>query len=272
MKYKLIACDLDGTLLNSKGHVSEENRKAIAELAKRGVLFVPTTGRAYYETPEVVRNLPDIRYFISSDGAVVQDLKTGERVEFLLPGEKVVKIYSLMKKCNLLLANHKKDYNLVDKSRLDDDTTKEYNIPPYFHNQMLTNCKHIDNLDDEFLHGEPCEMLSACAKSDEQKKEFFEKIKDVNDIHCTGSLNGIIEIVSSSAGKQNAIKALIDKLGITADEIITVGDSGNDLEMIKFAKTSIAMSNAIQDLKSAASHVGCSNDEHIVKYILDNFI
>ena len=272
MKYKLIACDLDGTLLNSKGHVSEENRKAIAELAKRGVLFVPTTGRAYYETPEDVRDLLDVRYFVSSNGAVVQDLKTGERIEFLLPGEKVVKIYDLMKKCNLLLANHKKDCNLVDKSRLDDHTMKEYNIPPYFHNQMLTNCKHIDNLDDEFLHGEPCEMLSACAKSKDQKREFFEQIKDVNGIHCTGSLNGIIEIVSSSAGKRNAIKALIDKLGITVDEIIAVGDSGNDLEMIKFAKTSIAMANGIDTLKSIASHVGCSNNEHIAKYILDNFI
>ena len=79
MKYKLIACDLDGTLLNSEGRLSPENAKAISELAEKSVLFVPATGRAFFESPEEIRNHPDVRFFILSNGAVIQDLKNGEK-------------------------------------------------------------------------------------------------------------------------------------------------------------------------------------------------
>ena len=77
MKYKLIACDLDGTLLNSDVDLSYENKAAITELVKKGIIFVPATGRSFYEAPASVREHPDIRYFISSNGSVIQDLKTG---------------------------------------------------------------------------------------------------------------------------------------------------------------------------------------------------
>lgn len=272
MKYKLIACDIDGTLLNSDAKLSDENAKAITELTKKGIIFVPATGRSFYEAPECVRNHPDIQYFISSNGAVIQNLKSGERIENLIDGETSDEIHRKMRKCNLLLIQHKNNCSLTDSSMCSDDIMDEYNISPNFRKQILECTKPLDNLDEEFSRGEPCEMLSGCFKNVEQLDAFMEEIKDIKNIHCTGASSSIVEIVNSSAGKRNAIQILIEKLGFTTDEIITVGDSKNDLEMISMSPNSVAVSNAIENLKEKAGRIGCSNDEHIIKYILEKII
>ena len=68
MKYKLLACDLDGTLLDDNSNVSNENLTAIGELTKLGIEFILCTGRTFYEIPQVLRECEDIRYIIYSDG------------------------------------------------------------------------------------------------------------------------------------------------------------------------------------------------------------
>ena len=78
MKYKLIASDLDGTLLSDNAEVSRENFDAIKKITERGVVFAPVTGRAMYEMPADVVNCPDIRYIVSSNGAVIYDKETKE--------------------------------------------------------------------------------------------------------------------------------------------------------------------------------------------------
>ena len=75
MKYKVICSDLDGTLLDSESRLSPENASAISELAKRGIIFVPTTGRTMLELPEEIRTHKDVRYFIYSNGAGIYDVQ-----------------------------------------------------------------------------------------------------------------------------------------------------------------------------------------------------
>ena len=84
MNYKIIASDLDGTLLYDVVSVSEENYKAIAEYNKMGGQLVPASGRCFYEMPKALIDCPDVRYYISSNGAVITDTKTGERDEVLI--------------------------------------------------------------------------------------------------------------------------------------------------------------------------------------------
>jgi len=76
--YKLIALDLDGTLLNSQKELTPASRAALTRAAEAGIEIVPTTGRFYGGMPESVRELPFIRYVISINGAEVKDLQTGE--------------------------------------------------------------------------------------------------------------------------------------------------------------------------------------------------
>ena len=271
MKYKLIACDLDGTLLDKEAKLSKENYAAITELSKYGVLFVPTTGRSFYEAPSYVREHPSIRYFISSNGAVVQDLKKGIIFQTLIPKEKVIKINKIAQKCKLMCTNHRDNCTFTQKELVNEASMKEYNISHYFKNQIYTCTKPIENYFEEFASGEPCEMLGGCFKTVEDKMRFFDAIKELDTLRITATGN-CFEIVSGLAGKGNGVKRLIDFLGIDADDIITIGDGDNDMDMIKLTCNSIAVSNASEALKSAAGHVGCSNNENIIEYVLNNFI
>ena len=85
MGYQIIASDLDGTLLTDDKRISDENMAAIKELTARGVHFVPSSGRAFGEIPALVKDIPEVRYVIYSDGAGVYDKQTGDRIETCMP-------------------------------------------------------------------------------------------------------------------------------------------------------------------------------------------
>ncbi len=272
MRYKLIACDLDRTLLDSNGDLRTENYDAISELSKQGVLFVPTTGRAYFEIPAIVRNHPAIRYFISSNGAIVQDVKRAETlVQNLIPGETVKSINEIARKCNLMCTNHMDNVSYTIKELFNDTAMIEYNVSKYFKNQIYTCTTPIENYFEKFANGEPCEMIAGCFKSEADKMAFFEVVDKIHGLRVSATGN-CIEIVSASAGKDVAVKKLIDILGIDIEEIITVGDGENDISMIKLTRNSIAVSNASKEVKSVAGRIGCSNDEHILRYVLEKII
>ena len=99
MDYKLIACDLDGTLFNSDGIMSEENSAAITELALRGVHFIPSSGRTFSDIPNNVRNHPAVRYIIHSSGAVIFDKRTQSRISFCMPNKRSALSCSLKNLC-----------------------------------------------------------------------------------------------------------------------------------------------------------------------------
>lgn len=269
MRYKLIACDLDKTLLDSNGDLSVENYDAILDLINQGVLVVPTTGRAFFEIPVDVRNHPAIRYFISSNGAVVQDVKRGEILaQSLIPGETVKIINKIAQKSNLMCTNHKDNVSYTIKELVNDAAMSEYNVSKYFKNQIYTCTTPIENYFEKFASGDPCEMIAGCFKSEEDKNSFFEVVNKIGGLRITATGN-CTEIVSAFAGKDVAVKKLIDILGIDVEDIITIGDGENDINMMKLTRNSIAVSNASEEVKSVAGHIACSNDEHIMRYVLE---
>ena len=248
MKCKIIVCDLDGTLLNSNADLSRENYDAITELAKRGIIFVPNTGRSFSEVPSCVREHPSIKYFISSNGSVVQNIESGIIAQTLIPEESVKKINEMARKCQLLCTNHKDNRTFSSKAMMDDVAMKEHHISDYFRHQIYTCTNPIDDFYD-----------------------YFDVVYKIPNI-CVTETGNCIEIVSAFAGKDTGAKALLENLGINVDELITIGDGQNDLNMIKMTPHSVAVSNALEEVKRAAGHVGCSNNEHIIKYVLDNIL
>ena len=96
--YKIVASDLDGTLLNSNHELSAENSLAIAELSAMGVQFVPFTGRTLSEMPSSVRDHPDVRYVCYSNGATVLDKLTGEKIDYVISNQKLNQLISVLEK------------------------------------------------------------------------------------------------------------------------------------------------------------------------------
>ena len=110
MKLRMIASDLDGTLLTDKKEILESTEETLAGAAVQGIHFVPATGRAFHSIPEEVLRLPGVEYVITSNGAAVYSMKTGKRIyERLLEPESVEQILEL-------------PINRAGESRMWDDT------------------------------------------------------------------------------------------------------------------------------------------------------
>ena len=272
MEYQLIATDLDGTLLNKKEKVSPENYQAMKQLRDLGVLVVPASGRSFEEMPEELKSCPQIRYYIGSDGSTIYDKQTGTTHQLAMPKEvgHVVldKLFSYP--VNMMIHAHNRSY--VDESRHDESDYRRNNYSDsWVHFVFETNTPvkdfkaftyGLDNIEMCCAFFERYEDLLEC-------KEFFEQHPDLL-VAQSNKYN--LEIISKNAGKGKAMLHLADLLGIDRAATIAVGDSTNDLTMVRQAGLGLAMENAVEELKSAADAVICDNDAHAIRYILENYI
>lgn len=272
MKYKLIASDLDGTLLSSDATVSDENFKAIGKITKTDVLFVPVTGRAMYEMPRNVVECEDIRYVVSSNGAVIFDKVTGEKITHCFTAERFRDIFELLKKYQVTMTIHYDQKSITDASKVSDEAFDYYGVNDYYRKHIRTTNVMIDNFDEFFSEDREAEMLSIFFRREEELQECYNALESMGDVDITASTKGNLEIIRRGALKGAALVKLADKLGIPMEQIIAVGDSRNDLSMIKEAGLGLAASNSIDEVKKAADAVICSNNEHIAEYIFENYI
>ena len=273
MNYQIIATDLDGTLLNSKMQLSQENKMAIQKLAKMGVYFVPCTGRSLSEVAHEVLAIKEARYFITSNGAAVFDRVSGECIiQDCVQGEEKSFLLKTLRKYNSLFTVHVGGHSYVDATRRDHATCRKFRMTELF-------IQHIDDKDDfiEDFDGfcdcaEGLECCCAFFESDEDQEACRHELLASGRFAIANSLPTNLEINRIGAGKGVALLALAEKLGIDPQKTIGVGDNTNDLDSIQKAALGLAVQNAHPDLLAIADRVICSNDEHIAKYILENII
>ncbi|MBQ7935727.1 MAG: HAD family phosphatase [Clostridia bacterium] len=272
-KYKIVASDLDGTLLNTRVEISKENLAAIKEMTEMGVLFVPSSGRAYTEIPEKVRSIPGARYIICSDGATVYDQQEHQHlchcymekelsktVLDILNEYQTVLTVRYDGKCYVDAAKH--DWTIYEEHRLSKNYQEfiyEHDIPVKDYNTFCYNLPHI-------------EMICVFFKSNREMAECKERLLATGLLQVAPSEPYDFEIFHKDAGKGNALLRLADHLGIPKEATIGVGDSLNDLDHIRKAGLGLAMENAFEALKVEADKIICNNDEHAMKYILENFL
>ena len=116
------------------------------------------------------------------------------------------------------------------------------------------------------------EMICIFFESDEALLECKRIFLESDKLCVAQSDKNNLEIYSSTAGKGNTLTALATALGVKRSELIAVGDSNNDITLLKAAGLGLAMNNASDELKAIADKVICNNSEHCAKYILENYI
>lgn len=272
MKYKLIAIDLDGTLLSTDGDISDRNLDAVRDITEKGVLFVPVTGRAMYEMPKRVTECPYIRYIVSSNGAVIYDKKTGEKLTHNFTSTQFAGIFSVLKEYETVMTVHCDMKSFADSSKITDEALDYYRINDYYKNHIRTNNVIIDNFDVYFSQPREVEMLTVYYKYDSELEECKSRLEAMGDIDITSSVSGSIEIIRHGALKGAALVKLARKLSIELSDIIAAGDSKNDISMLEKAGLSLAASNGTDAAKAAADKVICSCNEDIAAYIRDNYL
>ena len=282
--YKLILIDLDGTLLNDQRQVSEENIQIIQKAYKeKGVPSAIATGRGLY-VAEYIGNVVGEgfkQYIIASNGSTIKDNKQDIYInKQYLNQEQIRKIIKIGKQNNLKFMMQTYINNVTDDTEIEKEKEiydkmgeafyVSQNLEKYMNEEIdritviatiAGDKEDITNAKQELENVEGIQTTNVCRhfiKNEQGSREYY-----------------YIDIMEKGASKANAIIKLADHLGIKKEEIIVIGDGGNDLPMFEVAGLKVAMGNAIEEIKKKADYITESNNESgvakaISKFVLEN--
>ena len=265
--YKLIALDMDGTLLNKEKKVTDRTKKAIQAAREKGVTVVLATGRPIDGVTRYLEELDmftDKDYVLTYNGGLVQKTKSREVISKVgLLGSDLHYLYSLSKKLGVNIHGFSEERGLITpKANPYTDIEAEIN------NIKYTIDDYSDISDDHsFIK---IMMIDAPENIDSAMenlpKEVYEKYTVVR------SSDIFLEVLNKEVNKGVGVELLAKHLGVNQSEIITMGDAGNDLHMIEYAGMGIAMANASDDVKAAANYITESNNEDGVAKAIEKFV
>ena len=265
---KLIAIDLDGTLLNSKKEISARNKEALGKAKAAGVKIVICTGRPLtaigtYLDALNLRDNGD--YSITFNGGLVQKNDTGEIIEKAsMPVENIHDLYELAKSLNVPLDI------LSDGLVLQLPTTQDYKSLYSQLNKLLTyESYELAQLTADRIYNKAVVAVDQ-TYLDEQIKKIPSPFYDRYEIIKTRS--NLLEFMPKGITKAYGISLLARDLGIKQDEIMTIGDEENDLPMIEYAGLGVAMENAVPRVKSLADVITDTNDNDGVAQAVEKFV
>ncbi len=266
-RYKLIACDLDGTLLGADLTLSKENYQAIKVLTERGVVVVPTTGRTLCEMEDVF-GLPEIRYAIYSNGATIHDKKTGEKVVLGLGGKLLRFVFDTLLRYDTFMIVHVNGQAYADKKKA--ERLSDYPVSINVEDIVKNNCILIEDFEKKLPDSAvECVVVFFANAADVAACQAV--LSSNPDVKAATTWPHNLEIFLKDAGKGNALKILAEKLNIPMQDVVAVGDSDNDAPMISIAGLGLATENACETLKSIADAVICNNDAHVMKYVKEHY-
>ena len=268
--YKLIALDLDGTLLNSDKHLSAENADALQLAADSGAQIVPTTGRFFDGMPQVIRELPYLRYAITVNGAQVQDIRTGRsiyRAEIPLP--RALAIMEYLDTLPVIYDCYCGNWGWM--ARTMQEKAAEYISNPHSLKMVLDLRTPVDDLKEYlFTRGDDVQKIQLFIKDTSQRPAIMTEIEQrFPDTVASTSLSNNIEINDSSANKGDAVRALAAYLDIDMQQTVSFGDGSNDLSMIRACGLGVAMANACPAVLEAANRITASCDENGVAAVIN---
>lgn len=271
MKFKLIACDLDGTLLHDDSTVSAENFSAINTLVKSAVEFVVCTGRTFYEIPKELLECDDIRYIIYSDGSAAYDKKEKKQLfARYIDNDTSLKLLKLLRGYDTMVEFYENCHPVTEANKLNAKSYEYYKIDEDYRPVIDMTRIGVDDLEQYVTDNNRVEILNIFFRNAEEREACAKALQDGFDVDFTTSMDNNIEIMAKGVSKGSALKTLCEIIGIEKEYVIAAGDSKNDLTMFEFAGLSLSAGNASDLVKAHADAVVCSNNEHIVKYICDN--
>lgn len=266
--YKLIAIDMDGTLLKEDKTITTKTKETLNAARSLGVKIVLTTGRPIQGIKNYLNELQLIGegdYVIALNGALIcrcSDYSIISSNE-TLNGKDLKYIYNKVKELKTYFHAFTKNEDLVNiESKFSEDEEKRINLKVR-KVDFLTEIKD----DDEILKAVLEEEKDTLDKVTSQiPKELFEEYNVIR------SVDFMIEFMKKGCNKATGIEKLAQYLAIKKEEIIAIGDASNDKEMIEYAGLGVAMGNAEDEIKMLANFITKSNEEDGVAYVIDKFI
>ena len=259
---KLLALDLDGTLLNAQKELTPRTRDALYAAAEAGVEVVPTTGRFFTGMPEVIQKLPFLHYAITINGAQVYDIRENKAVSTAeIPLETALRVLDYLDGFPVIYDCYQDNWGWMTRSMQENAAT----FVPIDHSLRMVRSLRT-----------PVDELKAYLREQNrgiQKLQLFTPddalrlglLKDLAErfpsLSVSTSMPCNIELNDAHANKGEAIASLAAYLGLPMEATMAIGDGLNDRSMIRMAGVGVAMANAAPEILAIADETTASCDE-----------
>ncbi|WP_025025457.1 Cof-type HAD-IIB family hydrolase [Caldalkalibacillus mannanilyticus] len=261
MRVKLVAIDVDGTLLNDQYEITDRTKKALAEMRESGAKIVLATGRGPGSCYPIMDELRLEDHIITHNGAVVLDARTKE-ISFEI-GFQASDLLPLITYCRQEKIHF--DVNTALELYIEGVTSEaEWMYEKFFMTpNKVSSASSLEN-----------QIVKFTLFGDEEKmdKTFSEIHPRFPQLSIIRSGEQFIDVIHPNATKGNALKKLTEWYGIEAQEVVAFGNYFNDLEMLQFAGLGVAMQNSPEEVKRLADRVSVSNNEHGVAVVLEEIL
>ncbi|MCB2293382.1 sugar-phosphatase [Clostridium algoriphilum] len=264
--YKLIAIDMDGTLLNNEKKISQANFEAIQQAKKNGVKVVLASGRplvGFERYLEELNLIGEDDYAVAFNGALVQNTEGTKTISKTpLSLEDYKSLYKLSKELEVNIHALTEDSVISPKD-------SEYTRQEAYWNGIPSIISPVEDVDEsttivKVMFVDKPEII------DEVMKRIPEEVS--NKYTVVRSAPFYLEFLNKAVNKGAGVAALAEALNIKQEEVICVGDAGNDIHMIKYAGLGVAMENAFPEVKKVANFITKTNEQDGIAFIINKFI
>ena len=285
--YKLVAIDLDGTMLNQYGVVTQRTKEAIEKVQQEGMEVIIASGRPTESVKTIAKEIKSEKYFISGNGAIIYDMVNDEIIyQNILKKQKALEIIKICEE-NSIYYNLYTEKEIIAKSL-------QYNVL-YYHKENLNKedndkthinivenvYEYIKNRDEKIVKITICDNNQSIFNSIMRKLRGIDEIEVLEVSHMSRKIirQGTeeipieyfyTEISAKNVDKWNAIEFLKEKMQINTDEIVAIGDNINDKKMIENAGLGVAMGQSTPVIKEISDKVTASNCEDGIAEILES--
>jgi Cof subfamily protein (haloacid dehalogenase superfamily) len=268
-RYKLLVVDVDGTIVDGKGNISAEDKRALARAALSGVKVSLSTGRVITACRELIARLSLDGYHIFFDGALVSD--SGQKEEIYirpLKRDVVRRMVEFARASDTYLELYSKECFFAERNNWSDDIHRRFfRVEP-----TIVDFGDIWNRELIIKAELVVHSLEEAAKAELFQNEFTDCLRFSIARSPAFPEVDFINIIDMGVSKGEALTTLASFLGIAIEEVIAVGDGLNDIPLLKAAGLAVAMGNAFPEVKEAADYVTLDIDHSGLAVAIDRFI
>ena len=274
MEIKLIALDMDGTTLRADHEsISPRTEKALKDAIALGIYVVPSTGRIFGQLPESVIDIPGVDYAVTSNGAAVINLKTGEVISNNYIGSGCLdKIIHMITRRKIFCEIYYKGQSYAEHGYFEDLVgTKSF--PQVLVDFIRNKSTHVESiLEFALTHAAEIEKINIPLLSDQRFRNLWQKFSQIKGVTLTSAIANNIEVNHHSANKGEGLRQICKILNLEAKNVMAIGDSDNDRRMLEFAGFGVAMGNAPDNIKAITNKVTLSYKEDGVAHAIEKYV
>lgn len=265
--YKLIALDMDGTLLNSEGAISPRNKQAILAAIAQGTRVVLASGRPLEGMSWALEELGmtgkedyvacyngSLVYKVEDKALLRSQTVTGLDAKNLanLANKLGVHVHAFSLKAGLITPKH--NYYTDHEAKINGLSITEVDFNTLSDDEEILKVMMID---------EPEKLTAAIAQLPTPVRQQYNILQ---------SAPFFLEFLHTDSHKGIAVKAIAEQFDIKADEVVCMGDAGNDKQMLEYAGLGVAMDNASDDIKAIANHITANHNDDGVALVIEEFV